>query len=112
MQAEAGADIVSIQQPNDIAGATLQEAILETGRKIVAFECDLADSAALRVTVQEIWKAGIVPDNLLNCAGLNRRNKIEDIPDADIDLVRRYLLCGTSCPTPSWPRTMTTLTIN
>jgi 2-deoxy-D-gluconate 3-dehydrogenase len=85
--AEAGADIVSIQYPNDASGPALQKAILETGRKLVVFECDLSDSAALRTTVHEIWEAGVIPDILLNCAGLNRRGKIETMQDSDIDLV-------------------------
>lgn len=86
--AEAGADIVSIQIPGDKADAAFRTSIEGVGRKLTTFECDLADSAALRETFQKIWDAGIVPDVLLNCGGLNRRGLIKDMKDPEIDLVR------------------------
>lgn len=85
--AEAGANIVSVQQPEDALGPTLRKAIQETGRSLQVFECELSDSTALRATVHQMWEAGVVPDILLNCAGVNRRGKIESMQDPDIDLV-------------------------
>jgi 2-deoxy-D-gluconate 3-dehydrogenase len=85
--AEAGANIVSIQQPHDSLGPTLQKAIHKAGQSMHVFECDLADSTALRATIHQMWEAGVVPDILLNCAGINRRGKIETMQDPDIDLV-------------------------
>ena len=67
--AEAGANIVSIQQPGDASEPTLRKAIQETGRALQVFECELSDSAALRATVHRMWDAAVVPDILLNCAG-------------------------------------------
>lgn len=85
--AESGADIVSIYPPNDPAQPKLEELIRGVGRKIVSFECDVSNSQNLRNTFKQIWDAGIVPDILLNCAGLNRRGAIEEMTDEKIDLV-------------------------
>ncbi|KIW40631.1 uncharacterized protein PV06_07812 [Exophiala oligosperma] len=85
--AESGADIVSIYPPNDPAQPKLEELIRGVGRKIVSFECDVSNSQNLRNTFKQIWDAGIVPDILLNCAGLNRRGAIEEMTDEKIDLI-------------------------
>lgn len=85
--AESGADIVSIYPPNDPGQPKLEEAIRGVGRKIVGFECDVSNSQNLRNTFKHIWDAGVVPDVLFNCAGLNRRGSIEEMTDEKIDLV-------------------------
>lgn len=86
--AESGADIVSIHLPDDPAQAELEEAVRSFGRNARGFVCDVGDSAKLRETFQAMWTAGVVPDILLNCAGLNRRGAIEEMTDDKIDLVR------------------------
>ena len=86
-QAEAGANIVSIHLPADPGQPSLEEAIESVGRKCTAFEGDVGDSVALRRAFQSVWNAGVVPDILLNCAGLNRRGPIEEMTDEKIDLV-------------------------
>lgn len=68
--AEAGANIVSIQLAGDARASMLKEGVEACGRKLTVFETDVADSAKLRACFAEIWKAGIVPDILLNCAGI------------------------------------------
>ncbi|OJJ50377.1 hypothetical protein ASPZODRAFT_110720 [Penicilliopsis zonata CBS 506.65] len=85
--AEAGVDIVSIQLEGDPNGAPLRAAVEALGRSFHAFECDVADSKALRETFFRIWAEGIVPDILLNCAGINRRGPVVDLTDEDIDAV-------------------------
>ncbi|OAL29159.1 hypothetical protein AYO20_09312 [Fonsecaea nubica] len=85
--AEAGADIVSIHLPRDPGQTTLEEGVRKLGRKVIGFECDVGDSKQLRETFDRMWKADVVPDILLNCAGLNRRGPIEDMTDDKIDLV-------------------------
>ena len=85
--AESGADIVSIHLPDDPDQKNLEKAVGALGRKCTGFECDVGNSAELRATFKAIWEAGIVPDVLLNCAGLNRRGAIEDMTDEKIDLV-------------------------
>lgn len=87
--AEAGADVVSIHLPGDAGQAALEEAVKAVGRKVAAFGCDIGNSADLRATFHSIWASGVVPDILLNCAGLNRRGAIEDMTDDKIDLVSR-----------------------
>jgi len=90
--AEAGADIVSIQLAKDPRAHLLEEGVKTCGRKLTVFEADVADSSDLRRCFAEIWKSGVVPDILLNCAGINRRSKVEDFKDEDIDAVRPLLL--------------------
>lgn len=85
--AESGADIVSIHLPQDPGQGALEEEVRKIGRKVTGFACDVGDSKQLRETFDRIWKSGIVPDVLLNCAGLNRRGPIEDMTDDKIDLV-------------------------
>ena len=94
VMAESGADIVSIHLAGDPLQAELEQAIQSVGRKCTGFECDVSDSAALRATFRAIWDAGIIPDILLNCAGLNRRGPIEEMTDEKIDLVFAVNLKG------------------
>jgi 2-deoxy-D-gluconate 3-dehydrogenase len=84
---EAGADIVSIQLPNDPNAASLSDFLTKIGRKFWIFECDLADTSAIRATFQAIWNASIKPSVLLNCAGVNRRRPVIEMTDEDLDLV-------------------------
>lgn len=90
--AESGANIVSIYPPGDPGQPRLEETIRSSvvggSRKVVGFECDISDSQSLRDTFDKIWRTGVVPDILLNCAGLNRRGPIEEMTDEKIDLVR------------------------
>lgn len=85
--AEAGADIVSIQIKNDPRASLLEEGVKACGRKLSVFEANVADCAGLRACFAKIWESGVVPDILLNCAGINRRAKVEDFTDEDIDAV-------------------------
>jgi 2-deoxy-D-gluconate 3-dehydrogenase len=82
--AEAGAKIVSIQLPNDRASGALSSAIAS---KVEVYECDMTDSKALRATFTQMWKDDVVPDILLNCAGVNRRKAAVDFTDEEIDTV-------------------------
>ncbi|KAJ9487358.1 hypothetical protein VN97_g5978 [Penicillium thymicola] len=84
---EAGADIVSIQLPDDPNAASLSRHLAEIGRNLQAFECDLMDTSAIRATFQAIWNAGVNPSVLLNCAGVNRRRPVIETTDEDLDLV-------------------------
>lgn len=92
---EAGADIISIQLPNDPNAPFLLDHLTKIGRTFRAFECDLADTSAIRAVFQAIWDAGIKPSVLLNCAGINRRRPVIEMTDDDLDLVwnrRAFLL--------------------
>lgn len=87
--AKVGASIVSIEIPNDPESDALKKTISEEARGSVrSFTCDLAKTADLRACYASIWGAGIVPDILVNCAGVARTDACEDATDDDIDLVR------------------------
>lgn len=100
--AEAGADIVSIQLKGDPRADLLKEGVAACGRKLQVFETDVADSPTLRKCFQEIWAAGVVPDILLNCAGINRRSQVENFTDEDIDAVGFGILVSSNA---SWDLT-------
>ena len=85
--AESGANIVSIHLPDDPAQSKMEQALAAVGGKVTGFACDVGNSAELRTTMHSMWDAGVVPDVLLNCAGLNRRGAIEEMTDEKIDLV-------------------------
>lgn len=88
--AEAGADIVSIQMKDDPRASMLAEGVKECGRQLKVFEADVADSPSLRACFAKIWDSGVVPDILLNCAGINRRAKVEEFTDENIDAASTF----------------------
>lgn len=83
--AEAGADIVSIQIPNDPGARELQEKVEKFGRKFQAFDSNLKDYKNIGTTFANIWKAGVIPDILLNCAGITWHSKVEETPLKSLD---------------------------
>jgi 2-deoxy-D-gluconate 3-dehydrogenase len=86
--AKAGAStIVSIEIPNDQNSPDLEATIKGLGRSFLRFECDLANNADVRSCYAKIWEAGVIPDILVNCAGVIRRKPCEDATDDDLDLV-------------------------
>ena len=86
--AECGADIVSIQIPDDPGAKTLQEKVEGLGREFHAFDSDLKDYKTIGGTFEKIWAAGITPDILLNCAGITRHSNIEDTPISYLEDVK------------------------
>lgn len=87
--AEAGASIVSIQAPNDPLAAPLKDAVEQQNRPFVVFECNLKDYRSIQRTFQQIWDAGIVPDILVNGAGITHHSKIVDTSVETIENVSR-----------------------
>ena len=71
--AGAGADIVSIEIPNDPNSHKLSSEVQNTGRKLTQYQCDVASSKSLRETFTKIWSDGHDASILLNCAGIQRR---------------------------------------
>lgn len=90
--AQAGADIVSIEMPRDPSSLELRRAIEATGRRLNVFECNIKDHQSIKETFAAIWNSGIVPDILVNCAGITRIKTIEDTSVQDIDDVRALIL--------------------
>lgn len=85
--AKSGANIVSVELPNDPNSVALHDLLIPTGREITSFSCDVADSKSLRACYSRMWAEGVVPDILVNVAGMMRRNKCEDSTDDEIDLL-------------------------
>ena len=78
--AESGADIVSIQLPNDPGSQTLKEKVEKLGRHCQQFESNLGDYKSIPNVFTEIWRSGVEPDILLHCAGITRHSRVEDTP--------------------------------
>lgn len=85
--ADAGADIVSLELPNDPLSDNLRRAIEPTGRKLTTFDCNVKDDKSIKAAFAQMWKAGIVPDILVNGAGITRLQTVEGTTVADIDAV-------------------------
>lgn len=85
--ASAGADIISIELPNDPGSSVLAEAIRACGRKVTQYQCDVKTPASLRECYKKIWADGVKADILLNCAGVQRRAEAENFTDEEIELV-------------------------
>ncbi|KAJ5609218.1 hypothetical protein N7528_009785 [Penicillium herquei] len=92
--AEAGANIVSIQLPGDFEVGTLEKEVRSFGAEFHRFDCDIGDSISVRKCFTDIWMSGIVPDILVNCAGVNRHGPLEALTDEDISLVLNVNLKG------------------
>ncbi|KAJ5736036.1 uncharacterized protein N7483_001161 [Penicillium malachiteum] len=92
--AEAGANVVSIQLPGDSAVGTLEKEVRSFGAEFHRFDCNLGDSVSVPKCFTDIWMSGIVPDILVNCAGINRHGPLETLTDEDISLVLDVNLKG------------------
>lgn len=86
--ADAGADIISLELPNDPLSGNLRTAIEKTGRKLTVYECNVRDDKSIKSAFAEIWKSGTIPNVLVNAAGITRIKPIEETTVADIDSVR------------------------
>jgi 2-deoxy-D-gluconate 3-dehydrogenase len=93
--AKAGANIVSIEMPNDPNSNALHDLLMPTNQSITSVTCSLIDAKSLRGCWQQLWQEGVQADILVNIAGVIRRNKCEDATDEEIDEV-----CYLSKPNP------------
>jgi 2-dehydro-3-deoxy-D-gluconate 5-dehydrogenase len=85
--AAGGADIVSIELPDDPGTQNTKDNVTRIGRNIHQYECNVGNPKELRATYQKIWSDGIKADILLNCAGVQRRAEAADFTDEEIELV-------------------------
>lgn len=85
--AAGGADIVSIEVPNDPGKQALVDAMGKTGRRLKSYECDVRDPKSLRAIYAKIFEDGVKGDILLNCAGIQRRAEAENFDDEQIEAV-------------------------
>ncbi|KAK5191959.1 hypothetical protein LTR99_006697 [Exophiala xenobiotica] len=84
---KAGASIVSLELPDDPLSADFNKKIHDAGGKVSTFHCNLKDKDSIRSTFKAIWDSGVVPDILLNCAGVMKRNLCENATDDELDLL-------------------------
>jgi NAD(P)-dependent dehydrogenase (short-subunit alcohol dehydrogenase family) len=94
--AEAGADIIIIQIPNDTSD--FHKSITSLSRKVGVYDCDLAETNNIRACVAQILNDGHVIDILVNCAGVSGHRPIENVDDEFREKVcpntSRTLLCS------------------
>src|SRR5258706_7992770 len=74
--AEAGADIIILQIPNDLS--EFYKSISSLGRKVSVYDCDLAKISNIRACIAQILSDGHVIDILINCAGVSGHRAVED----------------------------------
>lgn len=84
--AEAGADIIILQIPNDTS--EFHKSISLLGRKVNVYDCDLAQTSNIRTCVAQILSDGHVIDILINCAGVSGHRAVEDVDDEFREKVR------------------------
>ena len=88
--ASAGADIVSIELPNDPGSENTANVVKGCGRQYRKYECDVKEMKEVRATYQKIWADGVKADIVLNCAGVQRRAEAVEFTDEDIDAVSKF----------------------
>lgn len=85
---KAGAAIISLELPRDPNSKALADAIAEAGGlPVKVFTCNVAVCDDVRKAYSEVWAAGIVPDILVNCAGISIRRTCEETNAEELDLL-------------------------
>ncbi|KAK2595500.1 hypothetical protein QQS21_006775 [Conoideocrella luteorostrata] len=93
--AEAGADIVSFELPNDPLAKELHTLVTGMGRRLSTFECNVREPASIEAAFAALWKSDVIPDVLINVAGITCQKSIEDTTAGDIDAVMGINFRGT-----------------
>ncbi len=92
--AQRGADVVVADLQMEKAEATAKEIAADTGRRAIAVQVDVADSASAKAMIDRaIAELGRI-DILVNNAGITRDNLIMRMKEADWDLVLNVNLKG------------------
>lgn len=94
--AEAGAEIISLEMPDDPLSDNLKQALENMGRKYQVFFCNLSDIRSIKASMESIWASGLEPDILLNIAGIQCFRTIEDHTPEHLDLVCTHLYLRSS----------------
>ncbi|HUT13083.1 MAG TPA: SDR family oxidoreductase [Thermoguttaceae bacterium] len=84
--AERGATVAITGRVAETVERTARE-IGADGKPVRAKVCDVADAATIRRTVDEVVDEFGRIDTLVNCAGVNRRKRVEDFSEEDYDFV-------------------------
>ena len=92
--ASAGADLVLCSRNEDEVQATAAEIAEESGRRVVGLGCDVTEEAAVdRLVARTVETFGKV-DVLVNNAGINIRNPIEELSLAEFERVMKVNTTG------------------
>jgi 2-dehydro-3-deoxy-D-gluconate 5-dehydrogenase len=67
--AEAGADIIGVSASLEASGSEIEQAVLATGRKFSAYQCDFSSRPALYAFIEQVNAQHPVIDILVNNAG-------------------------------------------
>ncbi|MGM8228669.1 SDR family oxidoreductase [Cellvibrio sp. ARAG 10.3] len=67
--AEAGADIIGVSATLELKGSDIEKAVLATGKKFSAYQCDFASRTSLYEFIEKVKAAHPVIDILVNNAG-------------------------------------------
>lgn len=71
--AQAGADIIGISQSSSLAGSETESCVKEAGKNFLGFQADLSDRKQLYQFLSAFEKMSIIPDILINNAGIINR---------------------------------------
>jgi NAD(P)-dependent dehydrogenase (short-subunit alcohol dehydrogenase family) len=85
--AQAGADVVITSRNADQCAATARAISEATGRRATPIAANVAKAADVERLFQEATRGGERVDILVNSAGLNIRNPVQDLSEADWDTV-------------------------
>ena len=92
--AQQGAQVVIADLKLEQAAATAQAIAASTGRRVIAVQCNVADSESAKAMIDRTIEEFGRIDILINNAGTTRDNLIMRISDADWDLVLGINLKG------------------
>jgi NAD(P)-dependent dehydrogenase (short-subunit alcohol dehydrogenase family) len=101
--ADAGA-MVGLHGQRQPQLEAMQRAIAERGGEAHVFPADLSDARMCRALIASVQERLGRLDILVNCAGINRRNRVERVSEADFDAIidinlrSVFLLCQSAYP--------------
>lgn len=84
--AQAGATVVATGREAETLEQTAAE-LRQSGGNVVAKVCDVADASSINRLVDDVIAQFGRIDTLVNCAGVNKRMKVEDYTEADYDFI-------------------------
>ena len=85
--AQAGADIIGVSASLELTGSGVEQAVLATGRRFKAYQCDFSDREALYAFIREVKQDFPQIDILVNNAGTILRKPAAEHPDEYWDKV-------------------------
>lgn len=85
--AEAGADVIGVSASLELSGSEVEKAVLATGRKFTAYQCDFGKREALHNFISTVLQDFPAIDILVNNAGTIMRKPAAEHPDAYWDEV-------------------------